>query len=67
MSDAIEPLKSVSAFQDYLAILGDKPFMGVLIGTGLTMLIQSSAATIGILQGLYAGNLLDLQGAIPIL
>lgn len=67
MSDAMEPLKSVSAFQDYLATLGDKPMMGVLIGTGLTMLIQSSAAIIGILQGLYAGNLLDLQGAIPIL
>lgn len=67
MSDGMEPLKSVSAFQDYLAILGDKPIMGVLIGTGLTMLIQSSAAIIGILQGLYAGNLLDLQGAIPIL
>lgn len=67
MSDAMEPLKSVSAFQDYLATLGDKPIMGVLIGTGLTMLIQSSAAIIGILQGLYAGNLLDLQGAIPIL
>jgi phosphate:Na+ symporter len=41
--------------------------MGVLIGTGLTMLIQSSAAIIGILQGLYAGHLLDLQGSIPIL
>ena len=50
MSDAMEPLKSVSAFQDYLATLGDKPIMGVLIGTGLTMLIQSSAAIIGILQ-----------------
>ena len=38
-----------------------------LIGAGLTMLIQSSAATIGILQSLYSGGLLDLQGALPIL
>lgn len=67
MSDAMEPLKSVSAFQDYLVTLGNKPIMEVLTGTGLTMLIQSSAAIIGILQGLYASNFLDLQGAIPIL
>jgi len=67
MGDAMGPLKTVPAFQDYLATLGDKPIMGVLIGTGLTMLIQSSAAIIGILQGLYAGHLLDLQGSIPIL
>lgn len=62
MGDAMGPLKTVPAFQDYLATLGDKPIMGVLIGTGLTMLIQSSAAIIGILQGSYAGHLLDLQG-----
>lgn len=34
MSDVMEPLKSVSAFQDYLATLGDKPIMGVLTETG---------------------------------
>ena len=64
MGDAVEPLKSVTAFKDYLATLGDRPIMGVIIGAGLTMLIQSSAATIGILQSLYSGGLLDLQGAL---
>ncbi|HHD5218552.1 TPA: Na/Pi cotransporter family protein [Streptococcus pyogenes] len=67
MGDAMDPLKSVSAFQNYLATLGDKLFQGVFIGTALTMLIQSSAAIIGILQGLFSGGLLTLQGAIPIL
>ncbi|HER9820362.1 TPA: Na/Pi cotransporter family protein [Streptococcus pyogenes] len=67
MGDAMDPLKSVSAFQNYLVTLGDKPFQGVFIGTALTMLIQSSAAIIGILQGLFSGGLLTLQGAIPIL
>ncbi|MFC3928039.1 Na/Pi cotransporter family protein [Streptococcus caprae] len=67
MSDAMEPLKEVQAFQTYLASLGDKPIQGVFIGTGLTMLIQSSAAIIGILQGLYANDLMSLQGVIPIL
>ncbi|HEP3826789.1 Na/Pi symporter [Streptococcus pyogenes] len=67
MGDAMDPLKSVSTFQNYLATLGDKLFQGVFIGTALTMLIQSSAAIIGILQGLFSGGLLTLQGAIPIL
>lgn len=67
MGDAMEPLKSVEVFQTYLATLGGKPFQGIFIGTGLTMLIQSSAAIIGIIQGLFSSHLLDLQGSIPIL
>lgn len=67
MGDAMEPLKQVPDFQNYLATLGDKPIQGVVIGTVLTMLIQSSAAIIGILQSLFSSDLLDLQGAIPIL
>ncbi|MEY8463061.1 Na/Pi cotransporter family protein [Streptococcus merionis] len=67
MSDAMAPLRDVSSFQSYLATLGDKPIQGVFIGTILTAIIQSSAAIIGILQGLYAESLLQLQGAIPIL
>ncbi|MGT2742805.1 Na/Pi cotransporter family protein [Streptococcus plurextorum] len=67
MGDAVEPLKSVAAFRDYLATLGDKPLMGVLIGTVLTCMVQASSAIIGIVQGLHGSDLLDLQGAIPIL
>lgn len=67
MSTAMAPLKEVTAFKDYMATLGGKPLQGVLIGTVLTIIIQSSAATIGILQSLYAGGLLDLKGALPVL
>lgn len=67
MGDAVDPLKSVDAFRDYLATLGDKPLMGDLIGTVLTMMVQASSAIIGIVQGLHGSDLLDLQGAIPIL
>ncbi|MGT2828807.1 Na/Pi cotransporter family protein [Streptococcus hillyeri] len=67
MGDAVDPLKSVDAFRDYLATLGDKPLMWVLIGTVLTMMVQASSAIIGIVQGLHGSDLLDLQGAIPIL
>ncbi|MEW4354454.1 Na/Pi cotransporter family protein [Streptococcus pneumoniae] len=67
MSTAMAPLREVTAFKDYMATLSGKPIQGVFIGTILTIVIQSSAATIGILQSLYAGGLLDLQGALPVL
>src|SRR5699024_11430868 len=35
--------------------------------TVFTLIVQSSSATIGILQGLYAENLVDLKAALPIL
>src|SRR5699024_6430860 len=37
------------------------------IGTVFTLIVQSSSATIGILQGLYAENAISLQAAIPVL
>lgn len=67
MGDAVDPLKSVDAFRNYLATLGDKPLMGVLIGAVLTMMVQASSAIIGIVQSLHGSGLLDLQGSIPIL
>lgn len=67
MGGAMEPLKNLSAFQTYLATLGDKPIQGVFIGTILTAVIQSSAAIIAIVQSLFGSGLLTLKGAIPIL
>lgn len=67
MGEAMAPLKHIAAFRDYMVTLSDSPLQGVLVGTVLTVLIQSSSATIGILQSLYAGGLLDLNGALPIL
>lgn len=67
MGAAMEPLKDVEAIHTYMATLGNKPIQGVLLGTVFTVLIQSSSATIGILQGMYASGLLDLQGSLPIM
>ena len=67
MSGAMEPLKDLQVFKDYMIELSKNPILGVLVGTGLTLLIQASSATIGILQNLYASNLIDLQGALPVL
>ena len=67
MSGAMEPLKDLQVFKDYMVELSKNPILGVLVGTGLTLLIQASSATIGILQNLYASNLIDIQGALPVL
>lgn len=41
--------------------------IGVIAGTIFTLIVQSSSATVAILQGLYAKNLLSLQGSLPVL
>ncbi len=47
--------------------MSDHPLLGVVVGTVFTLIVQSSSATVGILQGLYAENLVDLRAALPIL
>lgn len=49
------------------AFLSKYPILGLLIGTLITALVQSSSATIGILQTLYAQGSIAIFGAIPIL
>lgn len=67
MGAAMHPLREVEAIHAYMVTLGDNPLQGAFIGTLFTVLIQSSSAAIGILQGMYASGLLDLQGAIPMM
>lgn len=63
----MEPLKDLQVFRDYMVELSKSPILGVFVGSGLTLLIQASSATIGILQNLYASHLIDLKGALPVL
>ncbi len=46
---------------------GQFPILGLLVGTIFTAIVQSSAASIGILQTLYAANTIPLMGALAIL
>ena len=66
MSGAMEPLRTWEGFQTAMASINN-PILGVLIGAGITAVLQSSAASIGILQTLVAQGLLGLDGAIFIL
>ena len=67
ISAGMSPLKDLPQFKEYMVTLGQNPILGVVAGAVITVLIQASSATIGILQGLYAGGFLDLKGSLPIL
>ncbi|WP_179106510.1 Na/Pi cotransporter family protein [Terribacillus halophilus] len=67
MSGAMKPLRSLDAFHDFTLQMSDNPILATLAGTLFTLVVQSSSATIGILQGLYSEGLVDLQAALPIL
>lgn len=67
MSDGMIPLRSLDAFHELTLSMSSSPVLGVVVGTLFTLIVQSSSATIGILQGLYSENIIDLNAALPVL
>ncbi|MGG5318718.1 Na/Pi cotransporter family protein [Enterococcus sp. AZ072] len=67
MGSSMDPLKDLPQFNDLMIRVSHLPILGVGIGTLLTMVLQSSSATIGILQQLYMQGSLGLSAALPIL
>jgi phosphate:Na+ symporter len=67
MGGGMKPLRSLEAFHDLTVSMSTNPILGVVIGTLFTVIVQSSSATIGILQELYSSDLVDIQAALPIL
>ena len=66
MSGAVKGLKDVPAFQQ-LFLLFKNPLLGVLAGAVLTGIIQSSSASVGILQALSSTGAVSYGAAIPII
>ncbi len=66
MSDAVEGLAEVEAFRN-LFIMFENPILGVLAGAVLTGIIQSSSASVGILQALASTGCVTYGAAIPII
>ncbi|XVG95543.1 Na/Pi cotransporter family protein [Eubacteriales bacterium KG127] len=66
MSDAVEPLTKTPEFTRIL-IAFNNPFLGILTGLVLTAIIQSSSASVGILQALSLTSSLTFGMAIPII
>ena len=66
MSGAVSGLKEVPAFQQ-MFIMFQNPILGVLAGAILTAIIQSSSASVGILQALASTGQVSYGAAIPII
>ncbi len=66
MSGAVSGLKDVPAFQNIL-VMFTNPILGVVAGAVLTGIIQSSSASVGILQALSATGQVTFGAAIPII
>ncbi|MCC3647661.1 Na/Pi cotransporter family protein [Cytobacillus oceanisediminis] len=67
MSGGMKPLRSLEAFHDLTVSMSSNPILGVVVGTVFTVIVQSSSATIGILQGLFSEELINLDAALPVL
>ncbi|MCI8497227.1 MAG: Na/Pi cotransporter family protein [Clostridiales bacterium] len=67
MSGAMEPLKTMPEFTGFLTMFQDNPLLAILIGAVFTAVIQSSSASIGILQGLAMQGIIGIEGSVYIL
>jgi Na/Pi-cotransporter len=66
MSGAVSGLRNVPEFQN-IFVMFTNPIFGVLAGAGLTAIIQSSSASVGILQALSSTGQVTYSAAIPII
>ena len=66
MSDAMSGLKDSKAFMDIL-VMFKNPILGILSGTILTAIIQSSSASVGILQALSLTGAIPMSTALPVI
>ena len=74
MGHVMKPLAGSSVFVDLMAEVSSRPVLGVLLGGVMTLVVQSSSATIAVLQNFAAqpaadgvSSVIGLTGAIPIL
>ncbi len=65
MSSAVSGLKNVPAFTQLLTLFSN-PVLGVLVGTAFTAIIQSSSASVGVLQALTATGTVPFSTVIPV-
>ncbi len=66
MSNAVKPLADVPEFTSLFTAF-ENPFLGMIVGAVLTAVIQSSSASVGILQAICATGSVTIGAAIPII
>lgn len=67
MKEAVQPLSEYQGFTNALLTFGKYPILGLLLGFGITAIIQSSSASMGMLVVLASQGLIPLNSALPIL
>lgn len=67
MSGAMKPLASSPAFEHLIISIGNNWFIGVVVGTAITAILQSSSATTAILVALASSGAIDISIALPII
>lgn len=67
IKDGFHPLKESEAVKSFLLTFGKHPLLGVFAGVFITILFQSSSATIAIVQVMAFSGLMDFNTAIPII
>ena len=66
MSDAVSGLKNDEGFKSILTMFSN-PILGILAGTALTAIVQSSSASVGILQALSSTGAISFGAAMPMI
>lgn len=67
MTGAVEPFKESPVFLNMFQTLGNNPFLGVIAGAIVTAIIQSSSASVGILQAVASTGAVTYAAAFPII
>ena len=67
MKQAFDPLKTSDEFRQLFMIVGDNHLVGVMIGAILTMIVQSSSATIGITIALASSGILSFDASVALI
>lgn len=67
MGSAVKPLSTLPQFKNLFLKIGGHPILGILAGAGVTAIIQSSSASVGILQTLAAASLVPWNAAVYII
>ncbi|MBE0599031.1 MAG: Na/Pi cotransporter family protein [Desulfuromonadales bacterium] len=67
MKEAFDPLKGSAEFRDFVLLIGDNHLLGVLIGAIMTIIVQSSTASIGITLALASNGLLTFEASVAII
>jgi phosphate:Na+ symporter len=67
MKDAFDPLRGNQEFQQLFLSVGDSPLLGVLFGAAVTLVVQSSSATIGLTIAMATSGLLSYEASLALI